>query len=79
MTVDELIRELGNFRGDLPVVLNMGKNELANGCEVCEVTVLQAVRWPASDQWSLDYYARCDDDYCYADVVNLTPKHEVAQ
>ncbi len=47
MTASELIKALQSFPGDAVVVVNMGRNELANGFETYSAKLVNATRYVA--------------------------------
>lgn len=57
MTVEALIRELQKMPPGARVVVNLGKNELANGREIGRVEIVEAVSFIDSDDyWQRNYY-----------------------
>ncbi len=73
MTVEQLIEKLQKYPSKSIVVVNMGRNELANGCQVDLVEEENAYAYCNEDQWHKDYdYASDDDDdYTRTKVVNI--------
>lgn len=74
MTVKQLIDLLKNHDPDLTVVVNLGKNELANGCPASAIELLNAYRYNNSDQWHESWFDHegDDDDISYQNVLNIT-------
>ena len=72
--VREVIAMLAAMPQDAVCVVNLEKNELANGKTVSGAEVKLAARYkgsPESDGWSACYYPCDDEDYVYLDVVDL--------
>lgn len=74
MTVAELITQLSTLPPTLPVVLQLGKNELGNGREVGRVEVLtgnmdESGQW-FDCGWFVDHLV--DGDGHATEIVNLT-------
>lgn len=77
MTVKELIGALAGLDPEATVVVNMGKNELGNGCVAAKAEAAEAIRWRGCSQWNYNYYYDYDydgydDDDEHATVVNIT-------
>jgi hypothetical protein len=74
MTVEDVMSILATLDPKLRVVVNMSKNELANGMAVGKIETKKAYRYKSSDDiWKEEYYDDDDDDdYCYETVVNIT-------
>lgn len=76
MTVQELINQLQLLPPDSVVVVNMGRNEMANGREVGKIDIEEGYKWPGESMWYVNYYPEVnnwDDAEIKTKVVNLTP------
>ncbi len=79
MTLTELICRLEHLQADHPdaiPVVNMGRNEYANGWEVTELVVAKAKRSverrPGHNRWLTDYTpGHIEPGYEYATVINI--------
>lgn len=69
MTVAELIEKLKTMPQDAIAVVNMGRNELANGDEASGVDTVNAYRYTHGDRWMENYYSTDHDEM--AIVVNI--------
>lgn len=78
MTVAELIAALAGMPPDAPVVLNLGRNEFANGLAAARAELLLGHRdnrsgvcgeWYNTGEWNYD--PECDTPP--TPIVNLTP------
>ena len=75
MTVGQLITELQKHDPNMVAVVNLSKNEGANGAPVQQIRVVPAMRWRgARVNWNEDYYPTVeqDEDYEYKQVVDIT-------
>lgn len=77
MTVGELIRQLQTLDSSVPVLLNLGLNETANGCELQVVKPLRAHTYghPIASrvEWvPEDYHIHDEDSGPVQSVVILT-------
>ena len=50
MQVHELIRILMEMPQDARVILNLERNEMANGCEAKEVSAMTLTRWKSQER-----------------------------
>lgn len=78
MTVRELIENLSTFPPDLPVTVNGGLNERANGTEAANVHLWHQVTEPDAPRWCYGWLDRAEDYadtslgvYQTRDVVNI--------
>lgn len=73
MTVKQLQEQLALLPPNLMVVVNLGRNELANGKEVTKVEVVKVSRWLGREAWDEDN--GYDDDYNteHSEAVNIGP------
>jgi hypothetical protein len=69
-----MIRRLAEYPPDAVVVVNMGKNELANGKEARSVELVRAYRRPDQNYWSEDHFPDSppDPDEVRETVLNIT-------
>lgn len=78
MTVKELIAKLQELPQDVEVLVNLGKNELANGETAAQVEVIHCYRvvWEGiKGAWYGDYYQEYlspQEDMEYKEAVNIS-------
>ena len=72
MTVKQLQEQLALLPPDLMVVVNLGRNELANGKEVTKVEVVKVSRWLGREAWDEDNEYDTDPDTEHSVAVNIT-------
>jgi hypothetical protein len=73
MTLGDLARLADKYGHDAIVVVNMGKNELANGTSAVKVESLLARRNVLTGQW----VAVADEDVGYDDICNYTVPYAI--
>lgn len=76
MTLEHLAQLTASLLREYPpdtlVVVNMGRNELANGCEVSSIEYTPAVRWQDHYRWYEDCFpALSDDTDTRSNVLNI--------
>ncbi len=75
MLVEQLIAELLKMPPKAVAVVNLGKNDLANGKTVNSVALVEAVRYEPilpEDRYHMDYYPLAlDKDEEKSEVVNI--------
>lgn len=73
MTVEELIQALQAFPPKSRCVVNMSKNELANGCEIKTVAQRAAVKRSWSDNWNEQFFPGfVDEDETQEEVIDVS-------
>lgn len=78
MTKGELVRQLAGLPDDALIVVNAGRNELANGVEATGVETIRQQAWRADAEqpgsrtaWHVAHYADDDPEYVYRDAINI--------
>lgn len=73
MTVAEVIQALQTFPANSICVVNLTKNELANGGEVERIELVGAVKKDWKDVWDTDYFPQfSEEDEVKGQVVNIS-------